>query len=150
MYARFESARGVGALRIGIAILVASAWPLAASAQGNDDLWEVTVKMEMAGMPMAMPAQTSRVCTGKNRKDEDYIPKRENCRVTESNRAGNRLTYKMVCEGRDAMTVTGDLTYGNNSYEGKTQMSGKMEGQPMEMAQTFSGKRVGDCTATSK
>jgi hypothetical protein len=26
-------------------------------------------------------------------------------------------------------------------------MSGNMDGRPMQMSQTYSGKRVGDCTA---
>ena len=37
--------------------------------------------------------------------------------------------------------------FGTNSYDGKMAMSGKMDGQQVEMSQTYSGKRVGDCTA---
>src|SRR6186997_2267578 len=71
--------------------------PHTAAAQGKDDLWEITSKMEMPGMPMAMPAQTQRVCVAKTGKDDDYIPKRENCRLQDSRRTGNKVTYKMVC-----------------------------------------------------
>jgi len=123
------------------------ALPGSALAQGKDDMWEITSKMEMPGMPMAMPAQTSRMCTAKNRKDEDLIPRRENCKLLDSNRSGNKITYKMACTGKDAMNVTGEMTYGANSYEGKMMMTGQAEGQAMNMTQTFSGKRVGDCTA---
>ena len=132
---------------IGVALIVALVWPVAAAAQGKDDLWEVTIKMEVPGMPMTMPAQTQRLCTGKG-KDEDYIPRRDNCRVLESKRSGNRLTYKMACTGPDAMDVSGELTYGSNSYDGRMRMVGKSEGRAMEMTQTFVGKRVGDCVAT--
>ena len=38
-------------------LLGALALPCVVAAQGKDDLWEVTSKMEMPGMPMAMPAQ---------------------------------------------------------------------------------------------
>jgi hypothetical protein len=135
--------------RIAVASILALAFPLSAAAQGaKDDLWEVTVKMEMPGMPMAMPPQTSRVCAAKNSKDEDYVPKQGNCKMLESKRAGSKLTYKMACDGKNAMTVNGEIVYATNSYEGKSRMSGQMDGQPMEMTQTFSGKRVGDCTAT--
>lgn len=147
------SVRNAGhALAMAVAgfLVVASTLPGTAAGQGKDDLWEVTTKMEMAGMPMAMPAQTHRVCIGKGSKDEDYVPKRENCRMLESKRVGNKLTYKMVCTGKDAMTVAGETTSGPNTYEGRMMMSGKMEGQPMEMTQTYSGKRVGDCTAPAK
>jgi hypothetical protein len=119
-------------------------------AQSKDDLWEVTMKMEMAGAPMQMPAQTMRVCTAKNSKDEDYIPRRDNCKMLEGSRAGNKYTYKMACTGDPAMNVSGETTYGSNSYEGRMVMTGQSGGQPMSMTQTFSGKRVGDCTAPAK
>jgi len=122
--------------------------PDTVAAQGKDDLWEITSKMEMPGMPMAMPAQTQRVCVAKTGKDDDYIPKRENCRVQDSKRAGNKISYKMVCTGKDALTIAGETTFGASSYDGRMQMSGKMDGQQVEMSQTYSGKRVGDCTAS--
>ena len=115
--------------------------------QGKDDLWEVTSKMEMPGMPMAMPAQTHHVCIAKDGKDDAYIPKRDGCTVQDSKRVGNKVTYKMTCTGKDPMTVAGETTFGANSYDGRMAMSGKMDGQQMEMSQTYSGKRVGDCTA---
>ena len=43
-----------------------------------------------------------------------------------------------------------ELVFGINSYEGRMQLSGTANGQPMQMTQNFSGKRVGDCTASSK
>ncbi|TMI03725.1 MAG: hypothetical protein E6H46_08505, partial [Betaproteobacteria bacterium] len=66
---------------IGLAFALAASLP--ASAQGKDDLWEVSTKMEMPGMPMAMPAQTNRFCIGKNRKDEELVPKQGDCRMLE-------------------------------------------------------------------
>src|SRR5438105_12929757 len=80
-----------------------------ASAQGRDDLWEVSTKMEMPGMPMAMPAQTNRVCLGKNRKDEEFVPKHGDCRMVDSKRVGNKFTYKMDCAGDDPTTVDGTI-----------------------------------------
>ena len=88
--------------------LVASATSTPTLAQGKDDLWEITTKMEMPGMPMAMPAQTQRLCVAKGGKDDDYIPKREGCRVQDSKRVGNKVSYRMVCTGKDSMTVAGE------------------------------------------
>ena len=137
-------------LSCAVLLIGALALPCVAAAQGKDDLWEVTTKMEIPGMPMAMPAQTNRVCVAKNGKDDDYVPKRENCKVLENKRTGNKLTYKMACAGKDPMTVDGEMTFGSGSYEGRMKMSGKMEGQQMDMMQTYSGKRIGDCTAPAK
>jgi hypothetical protein len=108
-------------------------------------MWEVTTKMEMPGMPMAMPGQVTRVCLGKNRKDEDLIPKQDNCRVTDSKRTGNRLTYRMECTGNEPSVIVGDITFGNNAYEGQMKMTMTKTNDTMNMA--LSGRRVGDCTA---
>ena len=120
----------------------------AARAQGKDDLREVTTKMEMPGMPMAMPALTHRVCIAKGGKDDEYVPRREGCRVEDSKRSGNKVSYKMVCTGKDPMTIAGETTFAANAYEGRMAMSGKMDGQPVQMNQTYSGKRMGDCMAS--
>ena len=150
-YRRLSVRSACSAASIPLALVAALVVAVPASnsvfAQGKDDLWEVTSKMEMPGMPMAMPAQTHRLCVAKGGKDDEYIPKREGCRVQDSKRVGNKVTYKMVCTGKDTMTVAGETTFAGNSYDGRMVMSGKMDGQQMEMTQTYSGKRVGDCTA---
>jgi hypothetical protein len=133
----------------GIVLALALAASLPASAQGKDDLWEVSTKMEMPGMPMAMPAQTMRVCLGKNRKDEDFIPRQAgDCRMVESKRVGNKFTYKMDCAGNDAATVDGAITFGDNAYDGQMRMTMKQTNATMAM--TFTGKRIGDCAAATK
>jgi len=137
---RFLSLTGVV-----LASMVAIGGAPPAAAQGKDDLWETSSKMDMPGMPMAMPAQVNRVCLGKSRKDEDLIPRQENCRVTDSKRTGNRLTYRMECTGNEPSVIVGDLTLGNNSYEGQMKMTLTKTNDTMNMA--LSGRRVGDCTA---
>ena len=118
-----------------------------AIAQGADDLYEVTVKMEMAGMPMQMPAMTQRTCAKKGASDADAIPHQDNCKVTDAQRSGNRVTFTMVCTGRDAMTGNGEMVYATDSYSGTIRYKGKMEGQDMEMTQSIAGRLVGACTA---
>ena len=138
----FQSTFRVTVLALGLAAA------LPASAQGKDDLWEVTSKMEMPGMPMAMPAQTNRVCVAKNRKDEDLVPRQGDCRLVDSKRVGSKFTYKMECAGQEPTTVDGAITFGNNAYDGQMRMTMKRTNDTMNM--TFIGKRVGDCTAAAK
>ena len=137
--------QSAAAVAVSIAALVAS---LPVAAQGKDDLWEISSKMDMPGMPMAMPAQVNRVCVGKNRKDEDLVPKQSNCRVVDSKRAGSKFTYRMECTGKEPMTMVGEMTFGNNAYDGQMRMTMTRTGDTMNMA--VSGKRVGDCTAPAK
>ena len=138
--------RSLARVCAGTMLALALAFSLPAAAQGKDDLWEIVSKMEMPGMPMAMPAQTNRACVGKNRKDEEMIPKHGDCRMVESNRTGNKFTYKMDCSGQGAATVVGAITFGDNAYDGQMRMTMKQTNDTMNM--TFTGKRVGDRTAT--
>lgn len=118
-----------------------------ARAQGADDLYEVTVRMEMPGMGMQMPAMTQRSCVKKDASDAEAVPHQDNCKVVDAKRAGNKLTFTMICTGRDAMTGNGEFTYAGDGYDGTIRFKGKMEGQDMQMTQSIAGRRVGSCTA---
>jgi hypothetical protein len=120
---------------------------LPAVAQERDELWETTVKMEIAGMPMSMPAQTGRACVEKGAKEDRFVPQQGECKTVESSRSSNKYMFKVVCEGKNRMTGTGEITFADGAYAGRMKMTGTMEGQPVDMTQTYSGKRVGACTA---
>ena len=139
---RYQSA---GAVAVLIAGLVAS---IPVSAQGKDDLWEISSKMDMPGMPMAMPPQVNRVCVGKNRKDEDLVPRQSDCRMVDSKRTGSKFTYKMECTGKEPMTMVGEMNFGTNAYDGQMRMTMTRTNDTMNMS--VSGKRVGDCTAPAR
>lgn len=117
-----------------------------AAAQGADDLYEVVVKMEMAGMPMTMPAITRQQCVKKGG-DAGFVPRQDNCTVSDARRAGSRLTFTVVCTGRDPMTGAGDFAFAGDGYNGTIRYTGKMEGMDVAMTQSISGRRVGACTA---
>ena len=120
-------------------------------AQEKDELWDITVKMEMVGMPMQMPAQTSRQCIAKGAMEQSYVPpSKGECKTVDAKRTGNKYNFKMICEGKDKMTGVGELTFSDGSYDGRTQMTGTVEGQPMSMVQSYAGKRVGSCTVPPK
>ena len=121
-----------------------------ADPQGKDELWDVTSKMEMPGMPMAMPPQTRRVCVEKGN-DAGTIPKNDGCTVVDTKRVGNKFTYRMECKkGKDDYVATGETTSGGSGYQGTMRMAGKMDGQSMEMSMAYSGTRVGNCTSTAR
>ena len=130
-------------------LVAAGVWLLGmtqfAYAQGSDDQYDITVKMDMAGM--AMPPMSQRICVKKGAGDQDFIPRQDNCRVSDTTRSGSRLTFKMTCTGNNPMTGTGDFTFVANGYSGQIRMKGKMEGQEMAMTQTIDARRVGGCTA---
>jgi len=139
--------------RLGVVIstVALAAFCLPAGAQGTDELWEITMKMEMPGMPMAMPPQVSKVCVAKGASDENFVPKQQgNCRTVDSKRVGSKYMFTMACDGKNKMTAHGEITFNDGAYDGRMEMAGTMEGQPMNMNQTYKGRRVGTCTAPSK
>lgn len=137
----------VHAVCLAVSLLSASVVSAGQAPQGQDELWEVTGKVEMAGMPMQMPAQTQQICKPKGAaKDEDLVPTESDCRMTDVKRSGNRTMFTMVCEGKNKLTGTGDVESDANGYRGTMRMKGTMDGQPIDMTQTFSGRRLGNCT----
>jgi hypothetical protein len=152
---RFIGTRTARACVIGVLALLGTLPAAAqvgykADAQGKDELWDVTSKMDMPGMPMAMPAQTHRVCVEKGN-DAGTVPMSEGCTVVDSKRVGNKFTYRMQCKNaKNDYTATGETTAAANAYQGKMHMAGKMDGQQMEMSLDYSGARAGNCTRTAK
>lgn len=117
----------------------------AASAAGNDELWEVTSKMVYEGMPMPAPPQ--RICKKKGQTGGDPSPMGMNCKTTDHKTVGNRVTYRVVCTGKDQMTGTGERTSSPGRYSGKMDLVGTIDGEKSSMSMTYSGKLVGTCTA---
>jgi hypothetical protein len=127
-------------------------------AQGarRDGKWEVTVQMEMPGMPAGrgMPAMTSTQCITKEQVDDPQKfgaqpPSRggpNDCKVSDYKVVGNTVTYSMKCTTPQEMTMTGEFVYGDNKYDGVTKITTSRGGQPMDMTMKMTGKRLGDCT----
>jgi hypothetical protein len=111
-------------------------------AQGADELWQMTTRMELEGMQM--PARSQQVCMKKGEAQPQGLAQQDpNCRTTEQRRTGNKLTWKVVCTGDNAMTGTGEMTRNRDTLEGRMLMKGK-DG---EMKIAYSGRLSGTCDA---
>jgi hypothetical protein len=118
-----------------------------ALAQEKGDQYEVTVKMEIKGMPMAMPARTTQLCVAKNARDEAFVPRKDGeCSITDSKKVGNTVTYRIQCTGKESLVGDGQITYAGDSYTGRMHMTGTGGGQPFDMTQTYTGRKIGECT----
>jgi hypothetical protein len=65
--------------------------------------------------------------------------------MVDSKRAGNKFTYRMECTSPEPSVIVGELTFGNNAYDGQMRMTMTRTNDTMNMA--LAGRRVGDCTA---
>ncbi len=133
-------------------ITVLAAPALAADAKPNmkPGQWETTVQMEMPGMPMAMPPQTSSSCLT----EKDMVPGAaqpgQECKVTKQKLTGDTLEWSVECKDKSGAvsTMVGKGTYKGETFTGTMQMTMSHGGAPMQMNAKMTGKRVGDCKKT--
>lgn len=117
----------------------------AATAAGNDELWEISSKTEFDGMPIPAPPQ--RVCKKKGQVGGEPSPMGMNCKTTDHKTTGNRVTYRIACAGKDQMNGTGERTTGPGRFSGKMDLAGTISGEKSRISMSYSGKLVGSCTA---
>lgn len=110
------------------------------------NLYSVTSKVEIVGLPFQMPAQTAEVCGPKDTTSERMVPHDENCRVEDFRVVGDTASFRMVCTGPNAMTATGEFQrLANDGYRGRMQAKIDMNGQSMDMTMTFEGRKLREC-----
>lgn len=124
------------------------AMAMAAPPNMQAGLWEITTRMEMPGMPMQMPPQTIRHCYKKEdlKDSKDALPADKSCKLEDLKESGNTVRWKVACKTENGpMNGTGEVTYAGQSYSGTMTMTGKMDGQALNMTNKYSAKRLGDC-----
>ena len=126
--------------------------PLAsADANMQEGNWEVTAKMEIPGMPFAMPPTTHNQCVTKKDLVPDMADKDQSCVVREQKVVGDTVTWRIQCQGKNGtMDGEGRIKYGAKSYTGEMQMRMKEKsGEVMTMKTSMQGKHTGPCGANS-
>ncbi|MDO8438594.1 MAG: DUF3617 family protein [Nitrosomonadaceae bacterium] len=112
--------------------------------------WEVSSKMEMPGMPFAMPATTSRVCVAKGSENVPPMQDKE-CKMTNVKKSGSKTSWKVLCTSNGSvMNGTGEVTGNQDSYHGTMRISSTSNGETMNMTTAYKGKRVGPACNSSQ
>ena len=134
-----------------ISCLAFLAIPAAVSAQAPPNMeegnWEITSKMEMEGMPFAMPATKHNQCMTKKDMVPDGSRKGQECTVKEQKVTGNTLTWRIQCKDKEGtMDGEGRITWAGKTYEGtmKARMTEK-GGEVMNMNFQYQGRHTGPC-----
>ena len=134
-----------------LAAIVLSGIAHAAAPNMKEGLWEITVRMEMPGMPGGMPPQVMQQCfTRKDLEDPRRTvpsggPGDSNCQMTDYKMQGNTATWNMACKGEGAMTGSGSITYSGTSYAGTNRMTMTEGGSGQTMTMHYSGRHLGAC-----
>jgi hypothetical protein len=122
--------------------LSASGAAAAPAAKEPGDLWEVTSKMSMEGMPMEMPATTQKVCAPKTWTEPPGGNADKHCETIDFKSSATTTTWKVRCAGPPAMSGEGEITRTSpDAYTGTM----KVKSPDGEMTMKLSGRRVGDC-----
>jgi hypothetical protein len=136
---------------IALTILALFAASVVAQGPRRDGKWEVTMEMQMEGMPQAMPPRTTTHCvTPEEAKDpQKAIPQNggrgrgmaESCKVSDQKTVGSTVSWSIQCDGPPPVTGHGEITYATDSYVGTM----KMDRGGRSMTMKYTGKRLGDC-----
>ena len=115
--------------------------------------WEITSKMDMEGMPFAMPAQANKVCMPKGGQSDPNNSQSNdrNCKMTDVKHSGNTVKFKGTCVDKgETMHMVGETSHDANSFKSNMKMTGKSQGRDMNMAMVNSGKRIGGACDTEE
>ncbi len=108
----------------------------------NEGMWEITVDLEIPGMPMKMPPSTYTQCIKKDQAIPSDKRPDQQCVTRDVTTQGNTVTWTVMCTNPGGqMTGKGMVTYHKDKMDG----SMTMEGQGMKMVSNFKGHRVGAC-----
>jgi hypothetical protein len=115
---------------------------LLADPPAKGDLWQVSTKMSMEGMPMEMPTQTAKYCAAKEwTKPPAGDNPRQKCQRSDYHVSGGKITWTESCVS-PAMTGKGEITrQGTDAYTGSIQYSSAQGNMTIKL----SGHKIGEC-----
>jgi hypothetical protein len=113
------------------------------------EYWEITVASDMAGMPgmpsgatpftikQCMPNDRNYFLDKMNKQDKD-------CKLSNIKKSANKASFDISCNhDGEIMKGTGEFTLHGDTEEGTSHMSGKVQGNDINITQKTKGKRIG-------
>ncbi|OGP93902.1 MAG: hypothetical protein A2Z19_05105 [Deltaproteobacteria bacterium RBG_16_54_18] len=108
----------------------------------KEGLWEITVKMDIPGMPVQMAPQTYTQCL--TQKEAVPKPKEENntCEIVKQDIKGDTVSWLVECKTKEGTAVSdGTITYKGDTMQGIITMT---QGS-MKATQHLAGRWIGAC-----
>jgi hypothetical protein len=126
------------------ASLVALALPAFAAGPQKPGKWQITVQMEMPGMPVQMPPTTQTICLTEDdvNNPQKSLPSdpKSDCKVSDYKIEGNTITWTVSCPKQQALG-SGKITFAGDTYTGAM----KLMVHEHEMSMKYNGKWLGSC-----
>ena len=130
-----------------LAALLLRAAPAIAETNIQEGLWEITIRMEVPGLPSNPAPVTSAHCLKDRSEVPQLLQKDSSCRITETKTAGESVSWKMKCEaGEGSIDGSGRMTYRGGRFDGVISLTMRRpDAGPLKIIQHVSGRRVGEC-----
>lgn len=114
----------------------------------NEGRWEIELVTEMEGMPVALAPHIYDQCLTR----ESAIPKppaeddEMQCNVLDTVVENDTVLWEMDCEmDGSTLAAQGRVTYNGDTLDGQWKMTGTVTGITINMTQTVTGRRIGEC-----
>lgn len=110
--------------------------------------WEVTIKSEMTGIPVPPQSRKITYCVTEKTKNQPFVGN-ESCRFGDKIIQGNKVSWKMTCDGDPQLSGEITQVIENDRYSGMSNMILTMPGAPnMTMKGTYEGRYLGPLNAS--
>jgi hypothetical protein len=106
--------------------------------------WEVKTVSKSSMIPKEKVTTTTE-CVKEDKNPLEAIMEGGKCKVTKQETKGRTLTWEMECGQDYSAKGTGSFTADGDSGEGVMEMTMKIHNMEMNVKNTWTGKRVGDC-----
>ncbi len=114
-------------------------------------LWEITSVSSNSLMPQAITAKVKRCITERDAQNACGLNqlsggRNRDCHITDMQIGEGDARWSMSCDSASFNGQgNGHTTFTADAYQGTFDMRATMQGTPMEMNTSFSGKRLGNC-----
>lgn len=121
--------------------------PSQAQARIKYGLWEITIKMQMDGMPVDTPQQTFQKCISRKDLTPGNNEDKQGCDKDKVTRNKDTVNWTVSCsKDKHTMTGSGLVVYSGNTMAGHAQFqAGGKDLATMKMKLQYKGKRLGKC-----
>ena len=132
----------LGCVGLGFFLLVGHA-----QARIEYGLWEITIEVQMDGIPVDAPQETIKKCISRNDLTPGNMQDKQGCDKDKVTRKGDTVNWVVSC-AKDKHTMTGNglMVYSGKSMTGNAQFQAGGKGlATMKMQLQYKGRRLGKC-----
>ena len=121
--------------------------PLAAWADVEPGLWQLSVSTSVTGVGALASSTSSRCLTAADARDPTSVfgGNSPNCTFSDRRDTGSEFSFNVSCGAPVAVSGSGRVRYSRDTLEAEMQLSGDAGGQKFSTTSSVSGRRVGPC-----